>query len=124
DVVREVDGSEWVTFAGHLSDAELVALYRSAWVAASASSREGWGMSLTEAAACGTPSVVTRIPGHVDAVVDGVSGVLVARDDISAFASSLVRVLTDEELRAHLAAGALAHAARFTWEATAAGVMR
>ena len=45
-----------------------------AWVVASSSVREGWGMTLTEAAACGTPAVATRIAGHVDAVDDGVSG--------------------------------------------------
>ena len=38
---------------------------------ASTSAREGWGMTITEAAACGTPAVVTRIAGHADAVVDG-----------------------------------------------------
>ena len=37
---------------------------------------EGWGMTLTEAAACGTPAVATRIAGHADAVVDGSSGLL------------------------------------------------
>ena len=41
----------------------LVDLYRRAWVLASTSAREGWGMTVTEAAACGTPAVVTRIPG-------------------------------------------------------------
>ena len=84
DVVREVDGSEWVTFAGHISDAELVDLYRRAWLVTSASAREGWGMSITEAAACGTPAVVTRIPGHIDAVVDGETGILVDREDEAA----------------------------------------
>ena len=46
----------------------------------SASAREGWGMTLTEAAACGTPAVATRIAGHADAVRDGRSGLL-ADDD-------------------------------------------
>ena len=32
---------------------------------------EGWGMTITEAAACGTPAVATRIAGHTDAIVDG-----------------------------------------------------
>ena len=53
-----------VRFAGRVSDDELVDLYRRAWVVASASAREGWGMTLTEAAACGTPAVATRIAGH------------------------------------------------------------
>ena len=48
-----------------------VDLYRRAWVLASASAREGWGMTVTEAAACGTPAVVSDVAGHADAVVDG-----------------------------------------------------
>ena len=53
---------------GRLSDDALVDLYRRAWVLASASAAEGWGMTVTEAAACGTPAVVTDIAGHRDAV--------------------------------------------------------
>ena len=51
---------------------------------ASASVAEGWGMTITEAAACGTPAVVTDIAGHRDAVVDGVTGVLAAARPTSA----------------------------------------
>ena len=42
-----------------------------------ASTAEGWGMTLTEAAACGTPAVATGIAGHRDSVADGKSGLLV-----------------------------------------------
>ena len=124
EVVREVDGSEWVTFAGRVSEAELVALYRRAWLVASASAREGWGMSLTEAAACGTPAVATRIAGHQDAVIDGETGVLVERDDQTAFGAAIAEMVEDGEQRARLTAGALRHAGTFTWETTATGLMR
>ena len=56
---------------------ELLDLYRQAWVVASASAHEGWGMTLTEAAACGTPAVATRIAGHDDAVLHERTGLLV-----------------------------------------------
>lgn len=121
-LVAELDAGDWVTFAGHVPDSELVALYRRAWVVASASAREGWGMVLTEGAACGTPAVATRIAGHVDAVVDGVTGVLA--DDDAALAAALARVLGDDDLRARLGAAALERAAGFTWEGTATGIMR
>lgn len=121
--VRALEADGWVRFAGYLRDPELVDLYRRSWVVASASAREGWGMALTEAAACGTPSVATRIPGHVDAVRDGVSGVL-ADETADALGGALVRVLTDAELRARLRDGALARAGELTWESTATGIMR
>lgn len=74
--IASVDGGEWVEMVGQVDDDTLVDLYRRAWVLASASSHEGWGMTITEAAACGTPAVVTDIEGHRDAVIDDVSGVL------------------------------------------------
>ena len=69
--IHEAGAERWIHLPGHLTDDELVDLYRRAWLLASASAREGWGMTLTEAAACGTPAVVTRIAGHGDAVDEG-----------------------------------------------------
>jgi hypothetical protein len=63
-----------VTLAGKVTDEEIVDLYRRAWVVASASIAEGWGMTLTEAAACGTPAVARRIAGHLDAVYQANAG--------------------------------------------------
>ena len=77
-------------------------------------------MTITEAAACGTPSVVTDIGGHRDAVVDGVTGLLVAPDQLGA---ALARVLSQPELRRRLAEGALERTSTLTWEATAAGTL-
>lgn len=78
-------------------------------------------MTMTEAAACGTPAVATRISGHEDAVVEGSTGLLA--DDDRALAAELDRVLSDEALRQRLAEGALRHAASLTWDATAVGTM-
>ncbi len=124
NVVRELEATDWVSFAGHVSDNELVDLYRRAWLVTSASAREGWGMSLTEAAACGTPAVATRIPGHTDAVVEGETGVLVERDDDHALGDAIADLIADDERRSRYASAGLARAGRYSWEATAAGIMR
>ncbi len=88
---------------------------------ASGSLAEGWGLTLTEAAACGTPAVATDIPGHRCSVVDGVTGVLASPDALGA---ALTAVLTDGARRQSLADAALARAAILTWEASATGVLR
>jgi glycosyltransferase involved in cell wall biosynthesis len=119
--VRERDAASWIALPGRVDDVTLIEAYRRAWVVTSASAHEGWGMTITEAAACGTPSVATRIAGHEDAVVDGVSGLLA--DDGAGVGPALERVLTDEALRARLTAGTLDHAAAFTWGATACGTL-
>src|SRR5262249_50393341 len=113
DLVDHLDATEWVRLPGHLSDAELVDLYRRAWVVASASVAEGWGMTITEAAACGTPAVVTDIGGHRDAVVDGVTGVLAPPRRLG---PEIEAVLRDARRRQRLGAAALARASTFTWE--------
>ena len=119
--IAQIGARGWLSLPGRLADADLLEQYRQAWVLASTSLREGWGMSITEAGACGTPSVVTRIAGHVDAVEHGVSGLLV--DDTRAFAAALDTVLRDAALRDRLDRGARARAAFLTWEAAAAGTL-
>ena len=112
---------DWIQLPGRISDEAVVDLYRRAWVLASTSAREGWGMSITEAAACGTPAVATRIAGHLDAVEDGRSGILVrGRDEL---VGALDQMIGDPDLRARLATGAVARAADMPWEASALGVL-
>jgi glycosyltransferase involved in cell wall biosynthesis len=119
--IRAAGAQDWITLVGRLSGEELRDQYRRAWVVASASLAEGWGLTLTEGAACGTPAVATDINGHRCSVRRDESGLLAPVD---ALAPALVRVLTDADLRARLSAGALAWAATLTWDASALGVMR
>lgn len=120
-LITSLDADGYISLAGRVDDDELVTLYRRAWAVASSSVREGWGMTLTEAAACGTPAIATRIPGHLDAVADGLSGILV--DDDAELAATMARVVKDEDLRTRLQDGALAHASQFTWTNTATRVL-
>jgi glycosyltransferase involved in cell wall biosynthesis len=119
--LRETGADRWVRLAGHVSDEELLDLYRRAWAVASAAAREGWGMTITEAGACGTPALATRIAGHSDAIDDGHSGLLVDRRD--EFVDALERMLRDADFREQLGRGAIEHASRFTWAATARGTL-
>jgi glycosyltransferase involved in cell wall biosynthesis len=119
--VAEAGLSGMVSMPGHMGGAELVALYRRAWVLVAASAREGWGMTVTEAGACGTPAVASRIAGHLDSVEHGVSGILFRTDE--ELVRVLGEVLGDSALRARLAKGALARAGRFTWDTAAAGTL-
>ena len=121
-LIRSANAGSWLTLPGHLEDAELVQLYRRAWVLASSSLREGWGMTITEAAACGTPAVVTRIAGHVDAIDSGKSGILV--DGPRDLGGALLGVLRDDLLRARLREGGIEHVRALTWDATASGTLQ
>jgi glycosyltransferase involved in cell wall biosynthesis len=112
-----------------MDDRQLLDVYRRAWALASTSQREGWGMTISEAGACGTPAVVSRIAGHIDAVDDTVSGLLAdvtsggGGAPATTFARTLAAVITDPVLRARLGRGARRRALELSWEATAAGAL-
>ena len=126
DVLRELvtrlGAEEWVALRGHVDEADVVDAYRRAWVVASASSSEGWGMTLTEAAACATPAVATRIAGHEDAVDDGITGLLA--DDDRELSAHLADLLGDADRRSAFGAAARDRSARFDWDRTATEAFR
>ncbi|MGH9096655.1 MAG: glycosyltransferase family 4 protein [Acidimicrobiales bacterium] len=121
DLIRARGAESWISLPGYIEDDALVTLYRTAWVVASSSLREGWGMTVTEAGACGTPAVASRISGHRDAVIDERSGLLF--DDGPGMDDALDAVISDEILRKRLGIGAYEHASQFTWDAAARGAL-
>ncbi len=121
DWIRRHDAASWVTLVGYVPHEQLTDEYRRAWIVASASIAEGWGLALTEAAACGTPAVATDIPGHRSSVIDSVTGLLAPPERL---ADGFVEVLSDPALRERLGAAALRRARTLTWDASALGVTR
>ncbi len=106
-----------VRMHGHVSEQRKLELYRQAWINITTSSAEGWGLSVTEAGACGTPSAALRLGGLAEAIDDGRTGVL-AETPLQ-LAEKVGRVLADRQLRDALGRAALARASEFSWDATA-----
>jgi phosphatidylinositol alpha-1,6-mannosyltransferase len=117
-----VDGA--VEFLGEVSDDSLPGLYRTsdalvlmARDSPSQGGAEGFGIVCLEAAACEKPVVAGRSGGLVDAVEDGVTGILVDPEDPAAVAEALIAVLSDSALAERMGqAGRERVLARFTWE--------
>ena len=63
------------------------------------SHREGFPYAILEASAMELPVVATRVPGCVDAVVDGVTGTLVPAFDALALADAIAGYMEDPQLR-------------------------
>ena len=93
-----------VTFAGWSADAPN--WYAAADIVALTSDSEGTPLSLIEAATAGRAAVATDVGGVADVVVDGVTGIVVPREDEAALAAALVRLGADPALRARLGAAA------------------
>jgi glycosyltransferase involved in cell wall biosynthesis len=117
-----------VRFTGFVSDAERDELVGSARVCVCPSVKEGWGITVIEANALGTPVVATDAPGLRDAVRPGETGILVADAGPQAFAArmaeAIARVLSDDALAARLSAAARSWARRFDWDASARRMVR
>lgn len=109
-----------VDFLGFLPAAEKVKRLREAWVVVQPSPKEGWGLTVIEAGACGAAVVAADSPGLRDSVRRDQTGLLVPYGDDGALSAALLRVLEDRRLRERLAAAGIARAATFSWPACGA----
>ena len=98
---------------------DIACVYRAADAVIVPSRSESFGLVAVEAQACGTPVVASRVGGLVYAVADGHSGYLIAGHDPTDYAAALRSILDDPATEARLFAGAVEHAAGFSWDATA-----
>jgi D-inositol-3-phosphate glycosyltransferase len=97
----------------------LAEFYRAADVLVMPSRSESFGLVAAEAQACGLPVVASGVGGLRHVVADGNSGVVVDELEADAFARALLGILDDPGRAAHLSAGAVANAEKFSWRSTA-----
>jgi glycosyltransferase involved in cell wall biosynthesis len=120
----ELGQTSAVTFHGFVSEERKIALLRGAWANLFPSPKEGWGITVVEAAACGTPSIASDSPGLRDSVRHMETGYLVPHGDASALAARMLELAGDAGLVARLGADARRFAERLTWERSAAETER
>src|SRR5207237_10913800 len=73
-LVAELGIKKSVTFHGRVSEEEKVLLLAKSWAAIQPSQMEGWGLTVIEANAAGTPVIASRVNGLQDSVLDGQIG--------------------------------------------------
>ena len=112
----ELDGA--VRFAGRLDDRELDRTIRGAAVLAAPSTREGWGLAITETAARGVPYVGYDIPA-VREQHEVLQGGLLVPPRASALAAAIERVLADPSLARELGERGWKGARSLTWARSA-----
>ena len=110
--------AEHVVFEGRVTAAEKHRLMAEATALLMTSVREGWGLVVTEANACGTPAVVYDVPGLRDSVVDQASGLVVPPRPEN-LAQGMIRVVREPELRGRLATEAKRWSGTFSFDAAA-----
>jgi phosphatidylinositol alpha-1,6-mannosyltransferase len=131
-LVAELKLHDHVIFAGFVPAEELAMYYRAADVTVLVSREicpgmpiEGFGMVYLEANAAGRPVIGSRMGGVTEAILEGVTGLLVNPNDEKEIAAAIMRLLTDRVLAEHMGIQGRARAAReLSWQTQAAGLRR
>lgn len=108
-----------VEFFGYVDEARKAELMHRAHALLVPGIREGWGMVITEANACGTPAIAYDIVGYRDAIRDGETGIL-TEPTPEAMAGAAIRLSRDADMQRRFSENALSWSARFSWDRTAA----
>ena len=106
-----------VRFLGVLPPSALPAVYGAADALVLASSREGWANVLLEAMACGTPAIVSPIPGNREVVRSPAAGIVAEANTAEALAAAIGGLLAAPPPRPDTRA----YAERFGWAEVSAG---
>ncbi|NJL38092.1 MAG: glycosyltransferase family 4 protein [Leptolyngbyaceae cyanobacterium SM1_4_3] len=106
-----------ITYLGNPDKSTLVQLYNAANILVAPSLHEGFGMTLLEAMACGTPAITANVSAMPEVVGD--AGVLVDPQDWEAIANAVCRLHNDPGFYQELVNKGLERVKAFTWENTA-----
>ncbi|MFO8101490.1 MAG: glycosyltransferase [Dehalococcoidia bacterium] len=119
-IVDECGMAERVHIIGYVPDELMAPYYRQAQLFALPSLFEPFGMTTTEAMACGTPVVASRFGGIRTVINSGENGILVDPTDAEEFAAAMIELLKDREKAERIGeAGAQTVRDHLSWEAIA-----
>jgi glycosyltransferase involved in cell wall biosynthesis len=110
-----------VRHLGYVADEDLVQVCNAAEMLVFPSLCEGFGLPPLEMMACGRP-VIVSCGGSLPEVA-GDAAVSVDPSDVDALTAAIRRLIENPELRERLVLRGPQQAARFTWDATAAGTV-
>ena len=108
--------SDSVKFLREVSEEDKIKLLQTAWVFVTTSEKEGWGITVIESNACGTPVIAYNVPGLRDSIKHGYNGLLVEDGNNKALAEAIINALNDKELRKELSRNAIEWAKKFSWD--------
>jgi glycosyltransferase involved in cell wall biosynthesis len=109
--------TENIYYLNHVCDEELAAIMSGAIGFVYLSLYEGFGLSVLEAMACGTPVIASNSGGIPESVGD--CGYLVEPCDLAGILKGLDLVLTDSDFREDMIIRGLSRAREFDWDSTA-----
>jgi len=118
-IVGELDLGGSVEFTGYVSVEKKIEYLQEMHFVVNSSSKEGWGLTVLEANACGTCVIASDVPGLRDSVIDGETGILYEYGNIEQLAQKISHLLHDQQLRKRLSDNAFEWSKKFRWEDSA-----
>jgi len=116
-LAEELKIADRVVFTGFVDEGDLPSLYSGARVYACPSLYEGFGLTVLEAMACGTPVVCSQ--GTSLPEVGGAAALYADARNPKEFGDALYKAFADVNLRATLRTDGFANVRRFSWNHTA-----
>ncbi len=98
-LVTELGLATVTEFAGHLPHAQVPTYLNQLDIYVAASRMESFGVAILEASACGLPVVVSRVGGLPEVVEEGLTGLLVEKDNVEQFAAALLKLVQNQSWR-------------------------
>lgn len=114
-IAKSLGVEQNVNFTGRLSPDELAAIVGSSWVNIHSSITEGFGYSVLESSASGTPTVAYKVPGIRDVIKDGVNGYLVEDGNRVKMSESVIQIIDNFT---ELSQSSIEEAHNYSWEKT------
>jgi glycosyltransferase involved in cell wall biosynthesis len=108
-----------VTFYGKIGDSDKALLLSKSWAALQPSSLEGWGITVIEANASGTPVIASNVSGLRDSIIHGETGVLVETKNLDEFAKAMIDFIMDKTYRETSSRQAYIWSQNFSWDSSA-----
>ena len=105
-----------ILLLGFISEEEKLRLLQHAFLIVQPSFKEGWGLTVIEANACGVPVVANNAPGLCDSVSNGKTGLLYKFGDVDDAAKKIEEFLQNPQLYAEISANCRAWAEKFKWK--------
>ncbi|MBU1085645.1 glycosyltransferase family 4 protein [Patescibacteria group bacterium] len=117
NLTNSLNLSDQVTFTGYINEKDKVKIYQSADILLLPSLKEGFGMTITEAAACGVPSIGANHYSIKEIIKDQKTGLLAKPNDLQDWTEKLLQLIKAPKLRQKMGQEARVHVLKtFSWD--------
>lgn len=117
DLAKKLRIEKDVKFFGYVPEMKKFEYMSKAHILLVPSVHEGWGLTVQEAAYCGTPAVVYNVSGLRDTVINNKTGLIIRYNTPASMAAGAISILEKQEYK-RISNNCKAHAKSLSWEIT------